>query len=212
MDDLICITCKKKFPFYQNKGRPIPKFCSHTCRGHTGFKPGGELRLANLTEEEKFDRYKKSFEKNVIIKKGCWDWSGPIAKGGYPVMTCSKALGPDRSHRASWIIHKGPIPNGKCVCHYCDNPICTNPEHLWIGTHKENNDDKIRKGRQSKLSPPHKPGSKNGSSKLNEYQVIEIKKLISSGLSCYSIGPYFNVSKQTILRIKNGKNWKHVEV
>jgi len=212
MNDLTCVTCGKNFPFYQNKGRSIPRFCSHECRGHTGFTPGGKFRLDNATPEEKFERLKKSFEKNVIRKEGCWDWKGSIAKGGYPVMTCRKQIGPDRGHRASWVIHKGAIPEGMYVCHTCDNPICTNPEHLWIGTHKENNDDKVRKCRQSKLPPPYKRGSENGSAKLSDYQVKEIKKLIEKGLTSRDIGKQYGVSKTTILRIKRGENWKHIEV
>lgn len=211
MDDLICETCGVKFSFYQMKGRPIPRFCSYRCRGHTGFKPGGEVRLANLSEEEKFDRYKASFDKNVIRKEGCWDWKGAVAKGGYPVMSCKKILGPDRGHRASWIIHKGPIPEGKCVCHHCDNPICTNPEHLWIGTSKENNDDKVKKCRQSMLPPPHKVGSENGASKLKEEQIKEIRLLLEKCETSREIGRQYGVSKTTILRIKNGTHWKHVK-
>ena len=127
-------------------------------------------------------------------------------------MTCRKACGPDRGHRASWVIHKGPIPDGLYVCHSCDNAICTNPEHLWLGTHKENNDDKMRKGRQGKVKPPYKAGSQNGSSKLKEDQVKQIKLLIKQGLSCYGISKEYGVSKQTILRIKNGVNWGHIQI
>jgi len=209
---LICVTCGKEFEFYQSKGRPVPRFCSHKCRGHTGFIPGGKFRLLNATPEEKLERLRKSFEKNVIRQEGCWGWKGSVAKGGYPVMTCRKACGPDRGHRASWVLFKGEIPLGLFVCHSCDNPICTNPDHLWIGTHKENNDDKMKKGRQGIIKPPYKSGSQNGASKLNEEQVMEIKKLISMGNSCYSLGKKYGVSKQTILRIKNERNWKHVEV
>jgi hypothetical protein len=212
INNLTCITCGKDFPFYQNKNRPIPRFCSHQCRGHTGFRPGGAIRISELTEEEKLERLKKSFEKHVIRQEGCWGWKGSIARGGYPVMSCRSSIGPDRGHRASWFIHKGLIPEGLCVCHKCDNPICTNPDHLWIGTHKENNDDKMAKSRQSKLSPPHKSGSQNGASKLKEDQVIEIKKMLVEGKSAYSIAPLFDVSKQTILRIKNGVNWSHINI
>lgn len=209
-DNLICETCGISFPFYKSKGRPVPKFCSHGCRGHTGFKPGGEFRLANATPEQKLERLKKSFEKNVIRQEGCWGWKGSLAKGGYPVMTCRKACGPDRGHRASWVIHKGEIPQGLFVCHSCDNPICTNPDHLWIGTHKENNDDKMKKGRQGLVNPPYKSGSQNGSSKLKEDQVKEIRILLEKGLTSREIGKQYGVSKTTILRIKTGKNWSQI--
>lgn len=212
MEDLICETCGKNFPFYCMKGRPLPRFCSHKCRGHTGFRPGGQLFISEMTEEQKLDRLKKSFEKHVIRQEGCWGWKGPIANGGYPVMSCRRAIGSDRGHRASWIIHKGPIPEGLFVCHHCDNPICTNPEHLWIGTHQENDKDKIIKGRARFGAPPLKQGSENGSSKLTEEQVIEIKKLLKEGKSTYFIGPIFGVSKTTILRIKKGTHWQHVKI
>jgi len=211
MEDLICETCGVNFPFYQMKGRPIPRFCSHKCRGHTGFRPGAPLLISEMTDEQKFERLKKSFEKHVIRQEGCWNWKGPIAHGGYGVMSCRRGIGPDRAHRASWLIHKGAIPEGMHVCHSCDNPICTNPKHLWIGTHKQNNDDKIAKGRANWAQPPCKKGSENGSSKLNESQVVEIKKLLSQGHACYRIGKLFNVSSTTIKRIRNGVNWKHVE-
>ncbi len=210
MEDLICITCGSKFPFYQNKGRPVPKFCSHKCRGHTGFRPGGALRISEMTPEQKLERLKKSFEKHVIRKEGCWGWKGSLARGNYPVMSCRPTIGPDRGHRASWVIHKGPIPDGKFVCHHCDNPICTNPDHLWIGTQKENNDDKIRKCRQANTKPPHKVGIENGASKLSEVQVKEIKILLEKGLTSREIGRQYDVSKTTILRIKNGTHWKHI--
>ena len=126
-------------------------------------------------------------------------------------MSCRRQIGSDRGHRASWIIHKGNIPRGKCVCHYCDNPKCTNPDHLWIGTHQQNNDDKIAKGRANCPLPPHKVGSKNGTAKLNEEQVKEIKKMIENGLTSRAVGLQYGVSKTTVLRIVNGKNWKHVE-
>ncbi len=212
MDDLICEKCGNKFPFYKNKGRPLPRFCSNKCRGHTGFRPGAPLLISEMSDEEKFERLKKSFEKHVIRKEGCWDWKGPISNNGYPVMSCRRGIGPDRGHKASYVIHKGPVPQFMHVCHTCDNRRCTNPDHLWIGTHKENNDDKMRKGRANCPAPPLKVGSENGSAKLDEIKVKQIKILIKNGRSSYSIGKEFGVSKTTIRRIKNGINWSHVTI
>jgi hypothetical protein len=207
-----CSKCRKTFEWIRSSNQAIPRFCSLECRGHTGFIPGGSIRLKELTVKEKLERLKKSFNERVIKQPNCWGWNGPVDQGGYPVMGCRRQCGSDRGHRASWIIHYGKIPKGMHICHACDNPICTNPDHLWVGTHKQNNDDKIAKNRQAKNTPPHKPGILNGSAKLKEEQVREIKILIASGRSCYSLGKEFAVSKQTILRIKNGKNWSNIEV
>lgn len=206
----VCEKCGNKFNWSRSKFQTIPKFCSRKCKGHTGFRPGSTLFISEMTNEQKFERLKKSFEKHVIRQEGCWSWKGPIDKGGYSVMSCRPEIGSNKGHKASWLIYHGEIPKYMYICHKCDNPICTNPDHLWIGTSKQNNDDKISKGRARYILPPHKIGSENGSSKLTEDQVKQIKMLISSGRSCYGIGKEFNVSKTTILRIKNGKNWGHV--
>lgn len=213
----ICEFCAKEFGWERFGGRKAPRFCSHKCRLEvgTGFRPGGQIRISELTDEEKFERLKKSFEKHVVRKQGCWGWNGPVAHGGYPVMSCRRQIGPDRGHKASWVIHNGPIPKRMHVCHNCpdgDNPICTNPAHLWLGTHKQNNDDKIAKGRARYSPPPIKIGSENSSSKLKEEQVQEIKRLLDEGHSSYGIAKEFGVSKTTILRIKNGVNWSQVKI
>lgn len=206
----ICKECGIEFEWKRAKKQTHPMYCSMKCRGHSGFRPGGNFRISEATEQQKRERLLKSFEKHVVRKEGCWDWSGTLDKGGYPVMSCRRGIGPDRGHKASFLIHKGPIEKGKHICHSCDNRKCTNPDHLWIRTHKENNDDKIEKGRANWVKPPHKPGSENGASKLNEEQVKEIKILLKKGLTSRDIGKQYGVSKTTILRIKKGKNWSHV--
>lgn len=78
----------------------------------------------------------------------CWGWDGANSRG-YGIL--SNPLGhphpPLRATRVSWEIHNGPIPDGMLVCHRCDNPPCSNPDHLFLGTHTENMRDMIRKGR-----------------------------------------------------------------
>lgn len=207
-----CAKCHKTFEWTRSAKQVIPKYCSMECRGHKGFKPGGEFRISKATKSEKLERLKQSFEKHVIRQEECWDWKGPLDKGGYSIMSCKRQLGSDRGHRASWIIYKGNIPKDKVVCHKCDNPICTNPEHLWLGTQKQNNDDKIKKGRAIYTKPPLKKGIENGASKLKEDQVKEIKELLKTDMSQSEIGKKFDVSKTTIYRIKHGKNWSHIEV
>ena len=90
-----------------------------------------------------------------VDKSGeCWLWIGFRDRDGYGKMGIgSKADNSARkeySNRLSWQIHFGEIPKGMCVCHKCDNPSCVKPDHLFLGTRKDNTQDMIRKGR-SKL-------------------------------------------------------------
>jgi len=158
--------------------------------------------IEEATEEEKVSRLKKHYEKLVIRKEGCWDWKGKSEKG-YPKMSCRKKLGANLGHRASWIIHYGKIPEDQCVLHKCDNKICTNPQHLFIGTNEDNVNDMLKKGRNP-------IGSKVGTSKLVEKDVIEIKKLLHLGKTSVEIAKDFNVTYQAIQLIKKNINWKHI--
>lgn len=78
---------------------------------------------------------------------GCWIWQSTIAWRGYGLYSMNrKRLA---AHRASWIIHKGEIPDGLFVLHKCDVRTCVNPDHLFLGTQKDNMQDCIKKGRYS---------------------------------------------------------------
>lgn len=90
------------------------------------------------------------------IKKGaddeCWECQRPnlLPNGGVGYGTIKRKGKQYPLHRVSWVIHFGEIPDGLLVCHTCDNPPCCNPAHLFLGTHKDNADDKVSKGRQAK--------------------------------------------------------------
>src|SRR5690348_7619242 len=87
----------------------------------------------------KFDQY-------AVRSKGCWSWTGITTPNGYGILYIAsrKRIG---AHRASWQLHRGPIPAGLHVLHRCDNPPCTNPEHLFLGTHSDNMKDAAKKDR-----------------------------------------------------------------
>ena len=135
----------------------------------------------------------------------CWGWTGGLVKDGYASFSWDGKR--HLAHRLSYEVHKGPIPKGKCVCHTCDNPWCCKPDHLWVGTEQENQDDMYRKGRD-----PLRFGENNPGAVLNEDKVREIKRLLAEGRHKQTeIGAMFRVSKGAIWDIKHGKNWNWVE-
>lgn len=82
----------------------------------------------------------------IKIENNCWNWQGALNHGGYGKFSM-KTYKNISAHRASYIIFKGKIADNLYVCHTCDNPKCVNPDHLWLGTNKDNQRDSIKKGR-----------------------------------------------------------------
>jgi len=166
-------------------------------------KVGSVLHINNL---------RNKLLKNIeISQSGCWEWKGKFRDNGYGVFTVFKKK-IQSCHRASWLIHNGEIPKGLYVCHKCDNKKCCNPDHLYLGTALQNTKDAIERG----LFPngPNKKkgkvGSKNIKAKLNENDVLDIKKLIVNNEKTRDIAERYNVSKSTILSIRKGKTWTHL--
>jgi hypothetical protein len=92
-----------------------------------------------------------------VAKRGadqCWPWTAGRDKNGYgrfAIFLGYKRQRHVRAHRFGYELLFGPIPEGQVVCHSCDNPPCCNPAHWFLGTPRENNDDKIAKGRHAKV-------------------------------------------------------------
>jgi len=100
------------------------------------------------------------------------------------------------------------IYHGICVLHHCDNPSCVNPKHLFLGTAKDNNSDRAKKGRSSVNIFQ---GEDSGVSKLTECQVLEIRRLWDTGeYYKYEIAEMFPVSAKQIGSIVNRQSWKHL--
>jgi len=84
---------------------------------------------------------------------GCWNWLGFLHKQGYGVVSYQGTTW--RTHRLLYTLDIGPIPPGLFVCHTCDNTSCCNPDHLFLGTHTDNQRDMVAKGRHAKGRKTH---------------------------------------------------------
>jgi len=92
---------------------------------------------------------------SIEPNSGCWLWTAGADEHGYGQMNADAEGFPRAAHRIAWILFRGPIPDGICVCHQHDDPWCVNPDHLFLGTQKDNMDDKMRKGRHSNQKKTH---------------------------------------------------------
>lgn len=99
------------------------------------------------------------FWAKVRKSDGCWEWIA-AKRLGYGRLAYEGRL--IDAHRLSWLMHNGPIPDGLCVLHRCDNRPCVRPNHLFLGTKAENLEDMTRKGRRSHWRPPPPAACKRG--------------------------------------------------
>jgi hypothetical protein len=164
----------------------------------------------SLTIREKFltGRKTKTTEQRFLEKVskslGCWTWLGSKYYNGYGQFY----EGPNKivAHRYSYKLKHGSVPDDLLVCHTCDNRECVNPEHLFLGTHKENFEDMDRKGRRVSADTS---GIKNGRAKLSEDQVLEIRnRYCSENISAIQLGKEYGIGESQTLRIINNESWR----
>jgi len=146
------------------------------------------------------------FWKNVNIKEDseCWEWLKSTNKQGYGHLNINNKL--CRANRIAYKISYGIIPSGLCVLHTCDNPLCVNPNHLWLGTHNDNMRDKVLKGRCSHLKEELNPNSK-----LTKIDVLTIRNLYDmNGYTQYKLAELYNVTRSCIKHVVNKDVWKNI--
>jgi hypothetical protein len=133
----------------------------------------------------------------------CWLWTGRKNRDGYGVVRISGKK--ELAHRAAYRATFGDIPTGLSVRHCCDNPPCCNPAHLRVGTHADNMQDKILRGRQMR-------GETHYAAKLTDDTVRTIRAEYVRGCRNFggaALARRFGVSDMTISEVANRKIWRH---
>ncbi len=189
---LVCDQCGKTFSIHQSKIKPDGNWCSYACRG----------KAKTRSAEERFWSH--------VAKAGpedCWNWTGAKARADYGTFCVRKGLWVP-THRYSWELHHGPIPDGLFVLHNCpggDNSLCCNPAHLWLGTQADNMRDKIAKGNQHR-------GETTASSKLTAAIVASLRlRYRTGGVTLQQLADEVGISRESVGDAVAGRTWRHVE-
>lgn len=166
---------------------------------------GGKIRKSrsqNLNNDQLINYIKNNY--TINSETDCHEWDGPKSERGY-----GKISHKGRHYRAHRLlcelVYKIKLSPNQVVRHTCDNPCCINLEHLVIGPPVKNSQDMVERGRSLK-------GERNPVSKLENSEVIEIKKQLKQGISQRKIAKEFNVNQVTISRIKRGISWEHIKI
>jgi HNH endonuclease len=149
------------------------------------------------------DRFWSNVNKNgpIIIDTKCWEWTAGLKDNGYGQTSLNKKK--FHTHRLSWEMHNGPIPENLQINHRCNNRKCVNPEHLILGTQQENVSYMNFQGR-------HALGQDTGMAVLTEAQVKDIRQKYRDGVRNCELCREYKVSNSTIHRVVFNKLWKHV--
>ncbi len=140
----------------------------------------------------------------TINENGCWIWTGATNPKGYGRININQVL--YYPHRLMYECRNGPIPNGLKALHRCDTPPCCNPQHLFLGTSKDNAQDALSKGR---VRITHHVGEKHGKAKLTD---LAVKAILTSNSTLKVMADKYKVSVALIGYVRARKIWKHIEV
>ncbi len=138
-----------------------------------------------------------------VSENSCWEWTLSLRTDGYGQFCVEGKM--HGAHVLAYEVHnKTKVSRGLLVCHTCDNPKCINPDHLFLGTHQDNKNDCVGKHRHSR-------GEKVNTSKLDEKQVMEIRKIYEKGnKNQKELGIIYGVSQVQISSIIRKQSWSHI--
>jgi len=188
----ICPVCQTPFLVKPSEvARGHGKLCSRKCRTLAKFKPQEDRFWAKVNKDGPIPAHRPDLGP-------CWIWTAASSGGKWKYGTIG-VDGSERNepaHRVSWRIHNGPVPEGMKVLHRCDNPSCVRPDHLFLGTLKDNTQDMIAKERQS--------------AKLTKEQVLAMRSHYESGgITQKQLATEYGVSHQLVWLIMARRVWKH---
>lgn len=153
------------------------------------------------------DTIRQSFWQRVIKSPepdGCWLWTGAVFQDNRYGQFYVLKRGPVRAHRMSWMMHFGSVPKGMCVLHRCDCRLCVRPDHLWLGTQRQNIDDMLEKNRSL-------IGERNHKHKVSAQQVLQIRYLWNTGhFTQQSLADQFGLKQPQISSIVLHQSWRHI--
>lgn len=145
------------------------------------------------------------YSRFCIADDGCWNWTGSLNAYGYGQFQCRAYFGGKKSAtsaaRASWVIHNGPVSDEVMVCHRCDNRLCVNPDHLFLGTAQDNSSDMVAKSRQQR-------GEKCWKAKLSHEKAFAIRWLRASGWKISKIADEYGVTPSAIDGVLAQRTWR----
>lgn len=154
-----------------------------------------------MIDERLIQRFWDKVEKGSTDE--CWLWTASTAGKGYGQIKIPGTRKQIYAHRLSFLIHKGPIPDGADLRHTCDNPRCVNPKHLITGSRADNLGDMVARDR-------HLYGERNNQHRLTEEQVHGVFDLLEKGIPQSAIAKAMGIHQMTVSKIARGERWRHV--
>lgn len=173
--------------------------CGGFCKKHYDYNKKNGTPFPTIIVNDDQKRFWSKVEKT----DGCWFWRGTVLTNGYGQFSTKARRW--SAHRYSYRLDKSEIPRGLLVCHSCDIPTCVNPEHLWLGTTRDNAQDMVGKGRDK---PPK--GEKQGSSKFTASQVLEIREKHSNGFTPTQLAKLYGTTPGYVNSLVRRITWRHI--